>query len=52
MVNGLWIVALVLMGALWVDHMIRTAPQMPGAYSRLDNLDGLRETQDDERTRS
>jgi hypothetical protein len=51
MIDGIWFLALVVLGALWVAHMIRTAPMEPGEYSRLDNMDGRREDASDDEAR-
>ena len=53
MIDGIWFLALVVLGALWVAHMIRTAPMEPGEYSAHDMRDGLprRSAQDDDETR-
>lgn len=51
MVNGWFLLGLVVLAALWFVHMCRTAPMQPGEYSQLDIMDGRREDADDDETR-
>lgn len=51
MVNGVWLLGLVVLAAFWFVHMCRTAPMQGGEYSRLDNMDGRREGAVDDETR-
>jgi len=53
MVNGVWLLGLVVLAALWFVHMCRTAPIQPGEYSAHDMRDGLprRGEQGDDETR-